>query len=254
MENIKKIFTREFFLTAGECDARGEMPMTLLAERIIEVASNHANRLGIGYADLTPHGVGWVLTRMGIEMRRTPRINQLYSISTWVENWNRAFSERCFRFLDGQGNIIGEARTIWAIIDFETRRAVDLTKYGTADLATDEQKCEMPRLRKHLPVQSDEVHHLKFRFMDLDFNRHVNSVRYIEHILNLWPLSHYDQYRIDRFDIAYRHECLAGQEVQLVADKSDALNAAVDIVREGERVVTASLRFVNSPFIPPTTT
>lgn len=239
----KLVYTTEYFLTAGECNARGEMPMTLIADRLIEIATNHANHLGIGYADLNPHGVGWVLSRMGVEMIRTPKINDTYKISTWVEGWTRAFSDRCFRFEDAEGNVIGWARTMWAIIDFNTRRPVDLMQFGTPDMIAKGVECGMPRLRKHAPVVPTQVEELTFRFMDLDFNRHVNSVRYIEHILNLWPLSHYDRYRIDRFDIAYRHECHAGQTVQMVAAKNGETEGAVDIVRDGERMVTAGLHF-----------
>ena len=44
--------SHKYFLTAGESDAEGRMPLTLVAERIIEVATEHANSLGIGYATL----------------------------------------------------------------------------------------------------------------------------------------------------------------------------------------------------------
>lgn len=245
----KLIFTNEYFLTAGECNARGEMPVTLIAERIIEVATNHANHLGIGYADLTARNAGWVLSRMGFEMLYTPRINERYSVTTWVESWNRSFSERCFRFADSEGKTIGWARTIWAAIDFDTRRPVDLHQFAEASEIAVEEECGMPKLGKHGPVEPTEVIDLKFKFMDLDFNRHVNSVRYIEHILNLWPLSHYDAYRIDRFEISYRHECLAGEEVELRADKIEAGRGAVEIVRGGERVVSSIIGFTPSPFV-----
>lgn len=245
MKNL--VFSHDYFLTAGECNARGEMPVTLMADKLIEVATNHANHLGIGYADLSPHGVGWVLSRMGVEMIKTPGINATYRLSTWIEGWSRAYSERCFRFDDSDGNPIGWGRTIWAIIDFKTRRAVDLMQYGTPDMIAPDMECPMERLRKHPQVVANRMEDLKFKFMDLDFNRHVNSVRYIEHILNLWPLSHYDKYRIDRFDIAYRHECLAGQTVQLAVDDRQNDMASVDILRDGERVVTSAVHFIEDP-------
>ena len=69
-------FIHKFFLTAGECDAEGRMPLTRVAERIIEVATEHANALGIGYAALIKKNLGWVLSRLSIEMKRFPGINE----------------------------------------------------------------------------------------------------------------------------------------------------------------------------------
>lgn len=246
MEENKLVFSTDYFLTAGECNARGEMPLTLMAERIIEIATNHANHLGIGYANLFPKGAGWVLSRMSIEMTKTPVINDRYSISTWIESWTRLFSERCMRFYDSDGNTIGWARTIWAAIDFNTRRPVDLTEFGSKKLIAENMTCPIPRIKKHGPVAATEVENLTFKYMDLDFNRHVNAVRYIEHILNLWPLSHYDQYHFDKFEITYLHECLAGQTVELAIDRTDVTDAAIDILRDGERVVSSTIHFTES--------
>lgn len=237
-----------YFLTAGESNARGEMPMTLAAERLIEIATNHANALGIGYATLSPLGVGWVLSRLSIKMLRTPRINEYYTITTWIESWNRLLSERCFRFDDGEGKVIGWGRTTWATIDVATRKAADLTRFASDALLGHGMVCELPRMRNHQPVDATEAVSLTFRFMDLDFNRHVNSVRYIEHILNLWPLEHYDRYRVESFEIAYRRECLAGQTVLMAVGANGVPdNASVDLLRDDERVVTAVVNFVNDP-------
>ena len=81
-------------LTAGESDAEGRMPLTLLTERLIENATEHANALGIGYADLLPLGIGWVLSRVSVEMTSWPAINEAYTVTTWIESYNRRFSER----------------------------------------------------------------------------------------------------------------------------------------------------------------
>ena len=45
-------YNHAYILTAGESDASGRMPLTLITERVIEVSTEHANALGIGYAAL----------------------------------------------------------------------------------------------------------------------------------------------------------------------------------------------------------
>ena len=266
--DIIPIFKASFFLTAGESNARGEMPMALIAERIIEVATRHANHLNIGYSRLAPQGVGWVLSKLGFEMSHVPHINETYSIETWIESWNRLYSERCFRFSDADGNTIGWGRSIWAIIDVNTRRAADLSAVvpEASTLVLDLESLSainnpMPRMRNHTVTAPTRTEPVKFKFTDLDFNRHVNSARYIQKIVDAWPLSHYDRYRIDKFEIAYKHECHAGDDIEMIIDETQnadtATSGAMVELRcksgdsqglRGEVMVSASIRFVEDPF------
>ena len=47
-------------------------------------------------------------------------------------------------------------------------------------------------------------------YNDIDINGHVNSVKYIEHVLDLWDIDWYREYRLKRFEIAYVAEAHQG--------------------------------------------
>ena len=49
----------------------------------------------------------------------------------------------------------------------------------------------------------------------IDVNRHVNSSRYIELLLNQWSLSFHDEFRLTRFEIAYMREAHYNEEVEV---------------------------------------
>ncbi len=49
----------------------------------------------------------------------------------------------------------------------------------------------------------------------MDVNRHVNSSRYIELLLNQWSLDFHDHNRLTRFEIAYIHEAHYDEEVEV---------------------------------------
>lgn len=247
---MQQSYTHTYSLTAGECNAQGVMPVTLLTSRLIEVATEHANGLGIGYAGLQPRGIVWVLSRVSINMLSWPGINSTYSVTTWIEGWTRFYSDRCFMISDGDGNVIGYARTVWVAIDIKKRTVAQLDDIADEAMVNTALQCAVPKQRKMPPVVLDEATQQKeytFQYADLDFNRHVNSVRYIEHILNLWPLDFFDKHSLDVFEIAYVHECLFGQTVTFVTKEAEDQDgnqiAAVDILRDGERVITARLAF-----------
>ncbi len=235
--------TRTWFLPAGDTDAEGCIPSALVARRLIELATEHANALGIGYAALKEKGIGWVLSRMSIEMYHMPVINAFYTLRTWIESYNRRFSERNFEMTDGEGRVLGHMRTVWAAIDFRRRTGADLSAVETVEIPVSDRECPIaraPRIAALAPnVAAAEY---TFRYCDLDFNRHVNTLKYIELILDQWPLEHYDRYRPARFDLLFHHECLFGQTVE-IRRSTEGDTSNIDIQHEGVRAVGAAIRW-----------
>lgn len=236
---------RDFFLSAGETDANGRMPMWLLVTRVIEVATDHANILGVGYDELIRHGIGWVLTRLTIEVSRYPRINENYSLVTWIEGYNRLFSDRCFALLDGDGNEIGHIRSMWVAIDFKTRSAADLTTLPRDLFVVSERRSPVCHSGKQRPL-GDEAASATYTFgySDIDFNRHVNTVQYVRLVLNQLPLSLYDNADIARFEIQFHNECHYGETVAIRYVESDSGRYLFEILDpRGRRAVTSALTF-----------
>lgn len=233
-------YTKSYFLTAGECNAEGRMPLNLLIARLIEVATEHANSLGIGYAALIKLNLAWVLSRVSVEIVRMPGINETYSLTTWIESTNRLFSERCFEITDSEGNILALSRTTWAAIDITSRRPSNPGAFGDIMFPSDPKPCPVspaPRLRD-LP-EDTETESYTFRYCDLDFNRHVNTVRYVDLILNHWQLDWFDRYDISRFDITFVQECHFGDTISLRVSTDPAPRSLCEIVLDGARKVGA---------------
>lgn len=233
IEKKEKLYSQTYFLTPAECNPQGRMPITLLINRVIEVATLHANHLGIGYADLQPYGQTWVLSRVAVEMARYPGVNDHYTVRTWVSSINRLFSERDFEILDGEGQIIGHSRTLWAVLDVERRTAGDISRLAwVSSLIPSDKTSPVSKPSKPQAVtQPERVVDYRFTYCDLDFNRHVNSSRYIELLLNQWSLDYHDHNRLTRFEIAYIKEAYYDQEVQVRLSQTPTADMVGEPVR-----------------------
>jgi len=237
-------YNHSYILTAGESNACGRMPLTLITERVIEVATKHANALGIGYADLITKNMGWVLSRLSIEMYRYPLINEHYTITTWIETFNRHFSERNLVMTAPNGTVFGYMRTVWVAMDFTTRTIADLTAFAKESFPTANLRCPIAVTPRMVPLGPDAIEEsYTFRYCDIDFNRHVNTVRYLALILNHWSLEHYDKNIIRRLDLMFHKESYFGDNVILRTEGSDSLHSACEIVREGERLIDARIEW-----------
>ncbi|MDE6345554.1 MAG: hypothetical protein K2L55_02670 [Muribaculaceae bacterium] len=251
MDNNLTEYRVDYFLSAAECNAQQEISLPLLAQRLIDISTAHASAIGVGYEHLLKDNNAWVLSRVSVELTRFPSINKSYSLITWVEDINRHFSERIVEIRDDKDETIGYGRLTWVAINIVTRRPADLT--SLLDKITPS-KCKCP-IERHPRLVSlgipDHVTMYKFQYSDIDFNRHVNSTRYIQFILDRWGVNHYDLNRVSRFDISYHSEAHF-EDVVEVRCKGDEETQDVEIARDGVVCTRARIKFCprSLPIIP----
>lgn len=235
--------SRTYTLAAGETDAQGRMPLTLIVTRVIEVATAHADALGLGYANLIEHRAGWVLSRLSVEMTRYPRIGETYTFTTFIQSYTRLYSDRCFVVTDADGHEIGHVRSMWVAIDIDRRTAVDLSRFDADRFVIGRRQCPIEMPRKIPAVSQDAISApYAFRYCDIDFYRHVNTVMYVRLLLNQWSVDFFDCHSVSRFSIAFHSECHFGEEA-LVKRSDCGTQSICEIVVEGRRAVAASFTF-----------
>ena len=114
-----------------------------------------------------------------------------FAVETWVENVYRLFTDRNFAIRGADGRTLGYARSVWAMISMNTRRPADLLALhggSIVDYICPEQPCPIAKPGRIKVTASAPQGEFTARYSDIDINGHFNSIRYIEHILDLFPL------------------------------------------------------------------
>lgn len=242
MAQTDNFFSRTQFLNASECNAQQVISLPLLVQRLIEAATLHTSLLKAGPKELKAAGLAWVLSRLTIEMSAYPAMDREFTIETWVESINRHFTERCFRIKDDCGNTIGNAHSVWIAININDRHGADMTALMSHVTPTPG-ICPISRQGKIPAVtEPDLVRRHRFNYCDIDFNRHVNSTRYIETILNDRGVEFFDRHTIVRFEIAYMNE-IHYAEVVDIARRSEGNTCIIEITRDGAPVTRARITY-----------
>lgn len=242
-EDSRKEYTVEYFLSAAECNAQQEISLPLLAQRFIDISTAHANHINVGYDRLLQYNAAWVISRITIEAERMPRINERITLTTWIQDINRHFSERIIEVDDADGNPIAYGRLVWVGINISTRRPIDLSPLFP-DLEISDRPCPIAKHSRLTAIgEPDHITMYNFRFSDIDFNRHVNSTRYIEFILDQWSVAFFDRFRVGRFEIAYQAEAHYDDIVE-VRRRGDAETQDFEIARNGAVCTRARVTFV----------
>lgn len=238
MKDTDKIYVHEYSLTAAQCNAQRELAPAMLVQHIIEVCTEHADALGVGFKQLAANGTLWVLSRIAFEMKRYPRLLENYSLVTWVEAYNRHFSERNIEIRGEGGEVIGFARTIWVSIDMKTRRPANLSAFEFLKEVVCDRACPIDKQGKIHPVEPPQMcHPYRFQVSDIDVNRHVNSSRYVELVINQMDLDTYDNFYVARFEIEYRREAHFDNEVEVCSAFSPDGKTLITSINLGETPV-----------------
>ena len=222
------------------CDFAERLFMSHLGNHLLNTADFHSNDRGFGMLYLNSIGKTWVLSRLAVELTATPRAYDRFSVETWVENAMRFFTNRNFRIasVEEPEKVFGYGRSVWAMIDVATRQPVDLFSVHDGllkEYIDAEKPCPIAKpSRAKMTEKAELVRTFKAVYSDIDMNGHVNSLKYMEHILDLWDTNWYAEHPLRRFDIAYVAEARLGDSLRLYCEQTDDLTYSVSMAKEAD--------------------
>ena len=226
MTQLEKIGRYNFLAEPFHCDFSQRLFIGHLGNHLLNAADFHSNDRDFGMNYLNPIHKTWVLSRLAVEMDEMPSAYEKFSVETWVESAMKYFTHRCFRISsEDDSKVYGYGRSIWAMIDTETRQPQNIFDIRDGDIEKyieTEKSCPIAGLnRVKMNKDARLVRSLPTPYSDVDINGHINSVKYIEHILDLFDLDWYKNHKVKRFDIAYVSESHCGDTLNFYQEETD---------------------------------
>lgn len=215
---MDKIGITELVVDPFHTDSAGKLNYETLGKHLLNSAEHHASRRGFGMKVLNDSNYTWVLSRLTIEMNEMPKTYDKFEVKTWIENVYRLFTNRnyCISCPD-TGKVYGYARSIWAMINLADRLPVDLHQMHGENMdqwALPEELCPIEKQGRVKPLSDDKlVRTIQTQYSDIDYNGHLNSIKYIEHVCDLFSVDFYKEHRLKRIEMAYIAECYFGDEL-----------------------------------------
>ena len=223
-----------------------------LGNHLLNAADFHSTDRGFGMKYLMTIQRSWVLSRLAIEMDEMPSQYTKFNVETWVEGAMRYFTNRNFRVVaedeQGQERVYGYGRSVWAMIDTATRQPTDILAIHDGAInqwIETEKACPIEKGgRVKMSDNATFVRTIETHYNDVDINGHINSVKYIEHVLDLWPIEWYQEHQLKRFEIAYVAEAHEGDQLSFYREQTAENEFCVRIVRtDGTETCRCKLLF-----------
>ncbi len=213
----------------------GRASITSIISKVLNVAGLDADSKGFGVDMLNKSSYSWVLTRFAIDIRYRPKPFNVIEIATWISDCNRLMSTRNFIVRDSSGEIICEAISQWCVIDLESRKSVDLSFLQSCyrDYILGNLDATIARPAKIASLKAPRSSDHYALYSDIDFNKHVNALRYLNMMLDMVDIELLEDLRPLRVDLHYQHESYIGDKLTTSYEQSGNVSL-FEVVRNDE--------------------
>ena len=195
----------------------GQTKFYTLCNILLDSAAVHANQFRFGYHDMQKDNVYWVLSRFHIIMHEYPSMDDHIKVETWPKGVNKLFFMRDYRILSADDRLLTTATTAWLILDGNTGRPKKMEENNSLHSFHIDDFHAIEAAPDKLPkiTEPDRQRPVLARYSDLDINKHVNAVKYIEWVQDCYPQEIYENMNVKEFQINYQAETRHGEEVQI---------------------------------------
>ncbi|MDP2303720.1 MAG: thioesterase [Ignavibacteria bacterium] len=241
------MFEKKYELRYFEMDKQGYASPTTIVTLLQEAVADHCLSIDYGLYDLNNQNIGWVLLAGYLQMERYPLYKEKITIRTWISKYSTIKGERENLIFDEEGKIIGRGKGLWLFFDIKRRRPVRvyediIDKWKTYpeesiiyDITTKIEPIEFAEHKKSFLVHR----------YDLDSNRHVNNLRYLQWLLETIPDEIIDNYFLHSIDGRYISEAQYGHTVESLSEnKRNTLNFTHTIIDKDSNKICATGRTV----------
>ena len=197
-------YTQKFTVYRTDGDHLGHVKLGALLRYAQQVATAHAEAVGLDDALYRKTHTAYVLAKLALHVTRLPRVDEELTLVTQPERCKRAVNKRITHFYDADG---AEVATMDSREDCET--------LGTQTAA----------------------------YSRCDMNGHLNNTRYADIVCDAVPWQVWDSAQISDFIISYHREVPRGESFTLCRAGPAEDTFYFDGEREGKSAFEAQLIF-----------
>jgi medium-chain acyl-[acyl-carrier-protein] hydrolase len=210
------IHQEDFIVRAYELDAKGKASVPTICNYLQEVAGNHATILGVAVDHLFKKNLTWILSRLHVHFAAFPHWREKIIVETWPSGREGKYATRDFLIFNQKGEVLVRATSSWMMLDLYSLRPIVMPGFIHEIPIPDRERAIDDSFTKLTqPGKSDSEKQFDVRLHDLDINRHVNNVKYIEWTLESIPIDVWDSKIIKGLEISFRSETKYGESIRV---------------------------------------
>lgn len=235
------IFIKDFEISSSKVNMNGEITNKGIIEILEDIACKHADSIGDGIQDRDKKKKGWVILDWKIKILKRPKYGQSLNVLTWGREAKKCYIYRDFEIYDDNNEICVIATSKWVLVSLETgkitRISDELLKEYDPESGVEVFKNE--KLAKmEAPENFETSITYKVKRRDIDINRHMHNVYYLDFAYEALPEEVYNKETFDNIRIMYKKEIKLNDNIKCKYSKNKEKHV-VAIYSEDEKILHA---------------
>lgn len=235
-------YSKEYLIESTHIETNKKLSLPAFFLLFQDLATAHANLLGLGMENTMDKGMLWVFGGVKFEFYDMPSYEDTIKMITYPGTTNRFVYNRYVEMRDLSDKVLARGSSTWLLIDEKTRKLITkpiFTKIAPCYLEGQLSLPERIMLDKDLSFAYEK----DIMYSDCDLNSHLNNTRYIELIVNVNHLEFYKEYQISSLLINYLKEIKDGQHIKIFTNKEKTqIRGLVDDIVCFEAILTYKKR------------
>lgn len=208
------MYEKNYFIHYYDVDLKQRASIFSLLRYFEDIAILHSEDVNRGIEYYNQHHVGWVLYKWDIKITKYPEFKEIIKVRTQPSHLKGFHAFRYFDILDSDGNQIVTANSMWLFLNTGTKRPTRITDDIFEGYGVDKNKMtelEFGNIDKIAKIDFEKE--FDVRYVDIDSNRHVNNIKYVEWALEMVPQNIVDNYTLGHLIVNYKKETAYGNSV-----------------------------------------
>lgn len=219
---MAEIYRKQMTIGTSLCGADGKMNIPSVFTAFQDVASEHAECMGVGYDHMQENQAFWVTVRTRVRFYRRPQLMHRVDVETWPLAPGKVRCDRCYRMTEG-ADLLAEGKTEWCVINTQTGSSCALDGVFKPDIEyCEERLLDTPYARfKHNFADEDMACSYTVRTSDIDLGRHMNNVAYLRMLCDSFSVAELEEMKISEMEIMFLSSCYEGDVLDIMRRKTD---------------------------------
>lgn len=214
-KSTQQKYAHTYLVRGSDIDVQYCLTPLALMGYLHDCAARECDDTEMAAFHLHRQGQSWIMSEMRVDLlaSRLPRWRSEVRVLTWSQDISGIRFRREFEVWL-QDELLAVASTFWSVIDEQTRRPLPAEHLPLHRFRYLSERVfpDLPRMPR-LPALAQPLHQARFqvRMPDVDFNMHLNSLRYVQEALLAQPQP--EGLRLGGLHIKYQQECYLHEHV-----------------------------------------
>ena len=238
---MQPIFEQNILIPPSACDYSGRLGYAGAFAVLMDLATEHAEHLGIGLAAMKAKNRFWVTVRPKIIFHERPAVSEAVRLITWPEKPGAVRCNRSYEIRRGDKLLIA-GRTEWAVMNTEANAIAPAADLFPADLDyVSGSSVSEPFVR--IPARFDGTEPFAsytVRSTDIDLGGHMNNAAYPRALFGAFSAKELEAMQARSIDLIFRAPCYEGEKLDFYKKESEGVTD-LRIARGDETVLLARI-------------